>query len=473
MSHTAAARAVERTVDHLVEIGTRPHRLIVSQHGHVLADHRREPWRAGLPGLVYSCSKTFTSAAVGLAVADGAFDYDDLLVDLWPEAVPPTVGPRARSIRVRDALAMATGHTQEQADALMASRVPPTLDTARAFLAAEPQATPGRDFAYNNLSPWLLSRIVELHTGTDVETLLADRVLTPLGITDHAWQRDGDGLPLGFSGLHIDAMDLWRFGQLLLDDGVHEGTRLLPTEWMVGHRTRQVDSDGLAGPDWGLGYGWQVWMSRHGYRLDGAFGQFVLVLPQVDAVVVSTNDAAHEGPVTTQDVLATIWEHLWPVLSSRSEEQDDPRSDDAVAEPVISTSTVDVVDGTFDPVRSAQGILDGEHLLVSPGIDGWNLAWTPPTGPVMRLRVGHRRWEPTHVVVEPGPWSPWTGGLPGALDVAACGGWTDEGLVIEVAVVSSPHSLRLVLGPDGPSATPDTEPLNPGLLHGLLRPVTT
>ena len=123
----------------------------------------------------------------------------------------------------------------------MASRRPPDLNTAQTLLATEPEGRPGVDFAYNNLATWMLSRIVARHTGEDVDTIISKEVLTPIGAGAHTWVRDADGIPLGFSGLHIDAEDLSVFGQLLLDEGVHDGTRLLPEEWIAQHRVRQVD----------------------------------------------------------------------------------------------------------------------------------------------------------------------------------------------------------------------------------------
>lgn len=445
--------AIRRTCQDLQARGARPHRLVVRQHGRTVADWRLDPWQPDLPGLVYSVSKTFTSAAVGLAVGDGAFDYDDRLVDLWPQVRTCRTGPVAASIRVRDALAMATGHSQEQADSMLVARRP-DLSTAQRFMATEPAGRPGVDFAYNNLATWLLGRIVARHTGLDVETLLGQRVFDPLGITDHSWQRDADGQPLGFSGLHLNPEGLARFGQLLLDGGLHDGVPLLPQAWIREHRRHQVRSDGAAGPDWGQGYGWQTWLSRHGFRLDGAFGQFVLVLEEVDAVVVITSNAesnAVGGPATMQGVLEAAWDHLWPQLVA----------DRAPAEPVRLVEELPPVSGAHDSARSSQALLDdGTHVVAAPGAQGWTLSWDSPHGPALRFGVGHGRWQHTACRTEHG-----------GLDVAASGGWTDDGLVVDLAVVSSPHTLHLVLAGPHTRARWDTEPLNPGGLVGLLHPI--
>ena len=126
------------TADALEEAGAHPHRLIVRQHGQVVGRRRWAPWSPDVPGLVYSCSKTFTSAAVGIAVDRGAFGYDDTLADLLPTSCTGETGPVARSIRVRDVLAMASGHSPEQLTEppLSVLRIPST-ETAQLWLATE------------------------------------------------------------------------------------------------------------------------------------------------------------------------------------------------------------------------------------------------------------------------------------------------------------------------------------------------
>ena len=444
------------TADALEEAGAHPHRLIVRQHGQVVGRRRWAPWSPDVPGLVYSCSKTFTSAAVGIAVDRGAFGYDDTLADLLPTSCTGETGPVARSIRVRDVLAMASGHSPEQLTEppLSVLRIPST-ETAQLWLATEPAGRPGADFAYNNLGTWLFSRIVRQHTGADVDAIITREVLEPLGCGPHSWAGDMDGIPLGFSGLHIDAEDMGRFAQLLLDDGIHDGKRLLPREWIEQHRVKHVESDGLTGPEWGLGYGWQTWISSHGYRLDGAFGQFALVIPEVDAVVVMTNEVG-EGPGDKQAILQIVWDHLVPALV----EGIDPEPEEVVR-------TLPTVSGKFDPARSVQGIVDGSHIVVSPrgDGDGWAMSWhcaQPQFGifdAALDLVVGHDEWLTCHCRVGEG-----------SIDIAASGGWQGETFIAKLDVISSPHGLTVRMSPGSTTIQWDCVPLDPRGLFGLVHP---
>ncbi len=109
-------------------------------------------------------------------------------------------------------------------------------------------------------------------------------MLDPLGIGDVRWAQTPSGVDLGFSGVYTNLDAVARLGQLYLDDGVWNGRRILPEGWVADASSVQI-ANGWDDIDWQQGYGFQLWMSRHGYRGDGAFGQFMVVLPEHDAVV--------------------------------------------------------------------------------------------------------------------------------------------------------------------------------------------
>jgi hypothetical protein len=121
------------------------------------------------------------------------------------------------------------------------------------------------------------------------------------------------GYDMGFSGVHTDLDAVARLGQLYLDDGVWEGRRLLPAGWVADASSVQIPNPQREEPDWQQGYGFQVWMSRHGYRGDGAFGQYMVVLPEHDAVV-----AMFSCTEVMQAVLDSMWSHLLPAMGSES-----------------------------------------------------------------------------------------------------------------------------------------------------------
>ena len=133
-------------------------------------------------------------------------------------------------------------------------------------------------------------------------TYLRPRVLDPLGITDLRWAQIRPGLDMGFSGVHTNLDAVARLGQLYLDDGVWEGRRILPEGWVADASSVQIANPQREEPDWRQGYGFQLWMSRHGYRGDGAFGQYMVVLPEHDAVVAMFSCTEHDAGRPRPDV---------------------------------------------------------------------------------------------------------------------------------------------------------------------------
>jgi len=124
-----------------------------------------------------------------------------------------------------------------------------------------------------------------------VRDYLVPRLFEPLGIATPAWDLSPQGYNIGASGLHLRTEDLAKFGQLLLQRGEWNGRRLLPAEWVDQATARQTSNGSNPDSDWDQGYGFQFWRCTSGfYRGDGAFGQFVIVMPQYDTVV-----AIHSG----------------------------------------------------------------------------------------------------------------------------------------------------------------------------------
>ncbi|MGC3994868.1 MAG: serine hydrolase [Propionicimonas sp.] len=257
-----------------------------------------QPWVASDRPLVYSVSKTFTATAVGLAIGEGRFGLADRVVDLLPEAASDD--PDVAGITVHHLLSMSTGHTD---DTLLVMMERQPEEWARAFLSIRPERPVGSWHVYNNGASFLLGELVRRHTGEDLLDYLRPRVLEPLGI-DATWDRDPLGRCLGWSGLHVDLRGLAALGELLRCDGVWQGRRLLPEGWVARATANHIPtiSDGA---DWNHGYGYQVWMGREGFRLDGAYGQFAFVLPERGLVV-----AVQSAQLDTQCLIDTVWAHL-------------------------------------------------------------------------------------------------------------------------------------------------------------------
>ncbi len=453
--------------------GVELHSLMLLRHGQVVAEGWWRPYSPERVHLLYSLSKSFTSAAAGFAVAEGLLDYEASVLSYFPELDAEVSDPRSRQLRVREIAAMASGHLAETADTAFA-----TDDPILAFLRIPPDRDPGTVFAYNQPCTYTLAAIVQRLTGLTLTEYLAPRLFAPLGITEGAWQQRPPGRDIGFSGLHLTTEDIACFGQLLLDDGVRDGRQILPEGW-VALATREhvptVDSTDEAavtgsGADWEQGYGLQFWQSRHGYRGDGAYGQFCVVLPEHDLVLASTA-AAND----MQAILDAAWTHLLPACGKApaTPSSADERLAVRLATLALPSAPVGHLPSTGSPWDGAvlrlaeeaglRGILDIElHPRGSTSDEGWALSVRAWDGSVT-APVGVGAWAVTD-------------GNDGAAPVAVNAGWPDADRVeVDLLLLETPHRLRLT--GDLTSATLravwHTEPLGGVSLQSMQRPLGT
>jgi hypothetical protein len=157
----------------------------------------------------------------------------------------------------------------------------------------------------------MLSAIITKLTGESLLDYLRPRLFEPLGIENPTWDTDPRGINIGGSGLHITLANIACFGQLYLQKGMWHGQRLLPEEWVAEATKATSDNSNVeTNPDWCVGYGYQFWMCRHdGYRGDGAFGQYGIIMPEQDAVLAMIG-----GVRDMQPILDKVWQHLLPAL---------------------------------------------------------------------------------------------------------------------------------------------------------------
>ncbi|GIG30357.1 serine hydrolase domain-containing protein [Cellulomonas marina] len=428
---------VSAFLDDVAARGIELHSLMVVRGGRVAVEGWWAPYGPDRVHLLYSLSKSFTSTALGLAVDEGLVDLDATVLSYFPELDDEVTDPRSRAMRIRDVAAMASGHGAETLDVV---REASPQDLVRGFLLLPPERDPGTLFTYNQPCTYALAAVVQRRAGTTLTEYLTPRLFAPLGITTGAWQQEPEGQDIGWSGLHLTTESVAAFGLLLLRDGVlHDGRRLLPEGWVAEASRAHVPTvaaDPPAGAerragDWAQGYGFQYWRSRHGFRGDGAFGQFCLVLPEQDSVVVTT-----AGTQDMQGVLDAAWEHLLPALGGEvgtGGGDADAGAADALAARLadLALPVPEVVGDLAEAalVADPPGRLErvelrraGERWVVEATVDG--ATWLAEAG------VGS--W----AVTEP------TDGRP-ALAVAV-GAPADGTVVVEAALLETPHRLRLL-----------------------------
>ena len=293
------------------------HSIIVVQHGKVLAEKFFVPDTAHV---LHSVSKTFTSTAVGFAISEGLLSLDDKIVDLFQDSVPENASDTLKRVTVRNLLTMNSGHGTDPTRIIRNE----DGDWIRGFMEWPLEYEPGTCYCYNSLGTYLLSAAVQKVTGQKIVDYLDTRLWQPLGIEKPKWQESPAGINTGGWGLYLHTEDLAKMGLCILNGGKFGKKQVIPAEWVAEMSANQVPScpagtnemkmreSGVdpATSDWLQGYGYQMWRCRHNaFRADGAYGQYILVLPEQDAVVAVT---ANIGDM--QEELNLIWDNILPVL---------------------------------------------------------------------------------------------------------------------------------------------------------------
>jgi CubicO group peptidase (beta-lactamase class C family) len=306
-----SSNAIQRFLDSIQEKSINLHSFMLLRHGKVAAEGQYRPFGGSLLHPIFSISKTVTSAAIGIAIGEGLLTLEDRIVDFFPDKLDGELHPYTEMMTIRHLLMMATVHpksTNTQVD-----------DWVHSFLNTPPSHPPGTVFAYDTTGTHTLCAILQKVTGVTVHEYLRSRLFEPIGIGPMKWESCPLGINKGGGGIWWTTEDLARFGQLYLQQGVWQGRQVLPPGWVELSTSRQIDNSQtrflLEGRN---GYGFQIWRSRYNsYCFFGMGGQFVVVIPDHDAVFVSTaNTLLHKDG--HQMILDSFWETLYPALLDES-----------------------------------------------------------------------------------------------------------------------------------------------------------
>jgi len=437
--------------------GVEPHGLVVVHRGAVVARGWWAPYSAERPHLVYSVSKSFTATAVGIAADEGLLTIDDTVVSWFPELDAEVTDERTRRMRLRHLLAMASGHLTETLD--RAEATDPT-NVVRGFLLTPPEAEPGSVFAYNQPCTYTLGEVVRRASGASLVDYLRPRLLDPLGIDVAAWQRDATGAELGFSGLHTTTDAVAALGQLHLQQGRWGDEQLVSPAWVAEASRSHASTAHEGSADWQQGYGFQFWVSTHGYRADGAYGQFSLVVPEHDLVVAITSQTTD-----TRALLDLVWATVLPSLGAGGSADDDARLAErlgALTLPGVAAPTGhgDPLDGASEGTVTAGTWTAADADRDQPSLSAIEV--TTDGTPTLTLVEGEHRLE---AALGLGEWRT-TGPL------ATWAEQHGDRLLVDVVFVETPHRLHLVAdsGTGTVSARWETAPLHGPDLRTLRAP---
>lgn len=428
--------AVKTFVDSLLKVKqTDIHHVMVVRHGKIIAESHPVPYRAQDAHTLYSCSKTFTSLAVGIAIEENRLRLNDRVASFFPDKLPDSISPNLARMTMRDLLIMASGI---KPDWIMRNNNP---DWITEWLAKPVTHEPGKLFQYDSMCSFMLAAIVQKVTGMTMLDYLKKHVFDEMHITEVDWEQSPDGINTGGWGLRLQAESLAKAGILMLNRGNWNGKQLVPAHWIDEAVTAHINYDWVkpcdAPTEGNRGYGYQVWRCKNdkAFRADGAFGQYIVCIPECDMVVVITgysNDGHGE--------LGCIWKHLMPGVDNiksnvEKAQQQLEKSCNTAALPILKGKKT----GLILPVNLK--LEKNKHDIASISLDNqYNMTLKYNNGTQENIALGHEKWlysdiknVPTYSIEAIDRFK----GLNNNFKVAGCYAWTGKKvLAIKVEYVN-------------------------------------
>lgn len=220
----------------------------------------------------YSVAKSFTTAAIGMLWDDGILDVNERIVDLFSDILPEGMDERWQTMTIHHLLTHTCGFPCGYLDI---DAIDPnsfgTHDYLDYLFRTKLNYTPGEGYDYSDAAFYLLSRVVSRKAGKALDDFLWERLFYPLGFREVAWSRCPMGYPMGATGLYIYTEDMAKLGELYLNKGIYHGRRLLSEAWIELVQAR--------------GYEFHKICGGRAYGKGGAFGQFLLYMPEEGRVV--------------------------------------------------------------------------------------------------------------------------------------------------------------------------------------------
>lgn len=289
--------------------------FLVLHRGQILAEQYLQGYNADSRTNSFSMAKTVLTLLLGIAIDEGHIaGLEQPLLDLLPEF---SEDPYALTASIGSLSAMTSGY---EWDEHYYSALSPTVklvygdDVADFVLGGQFSAAPESYFYYSSASTQLLAialtrALQRSDPGATLSDYLSEKLWQPLGMdADGLWHLDNSAMELAFCCINTSARNFARFGQLMLQDGVWGGQQLVPATFIEAMRSAR------GAPDYGL----STWLNTENkpafYTLRGHLGQYVVVVPEHELVLVRLGESRDVERDTMLEVLPFYIEQVLQIL---------------------------------------------------------------------------------------------------------------------------------------------------------------
>lgn len=267
--------------------------VLVIRSGKLVLDAYNHPFSEGQKHNLFSITKSVLSALIGIAIEQGYIEnLNQTVLEFFPDRSINNLDQRKEAMTLEDLITMTSGIKCRDSyvyNGIGLREMRDTDDWLQHVLDLPMEAPPGAQFEYCNGASLLLSAVLQEAAGMKTADFARQNLFLSLGIDDFDWNESPEGVTTGWSGLHLQPVDIARFGQLFLNEGIWGGEQVIMPDW-VKISTQQHVAGTLQD---GYGYYWWI-VSPEMYMGLGYGGQFLIVLPEEQIVVVFTSSLSEQ-----------------------------------------------------------------------------------------------------------------------------------------------------------------------------------
>ncbi len=310
------SKCIIKFIEQLEKNDVNMHSLLMFRNNKLIFDGYYKPFDENTMHRMFSVTKSFVSAAIGILYGKNLIDINDPIIKYFPEYNNENVHNFLKAATIKDLLQMKSPHEKT------AFKQIDDPDYVKAFFTVKPTKVPGTAFSYDTSASHTLCALVEKISGENLLDFLRNAFLDKIGFSKSAYCiKDPLGISLGGSGLMALPTDIALLAHVFLNNGrlwgKYEGIQVIPQNYISEACKKQSETFVKgASKEEKQGYGYQIWrISNNGYMFFGIGGQLAIVLPHLNFVMVTSADTL-ELQNGVNVIIDLFWKNVYSQISN-------------------------------------------------------------------------------------------------------------------------------------------------------------
>lgn len=288
---------------------TNTHSVLIAKNNKLLYEAYFGGYDATTPHDMRSASKSISSALIGIAIDQHILrDTAQKLIDLLPSSYQNLMQePRKQAISLGNLLTMSSGIDAvdfgiKRKSVAAEDNYQSTLDWTKTVLTAPMINYPGSHANYGSANPYLLGLVLAHQLKQSTLNFIDQNLYKPLAISNYIIQQDEKANPYFGGGIFMRPRDMLKFGLLYANKGQWQGQQIVSKAWVNSSFKNYLTLENHPEKN-GYGFLWWHYSYKVGHRIlesieaRGAGGQYIIILPALDMVIVITSGNFRNGRV--------------------------------------------------------------------------------------------------------------------------------------------------------------------------------